>query len=86
MGLSASGEWHAVHLAASDLIVAFSLAHFALHWRWVTNVARRWVAPTSPPALAPRYSPAGSAGAATARTSQHMTAKNPAGRVRTYGR
>lgn len=54
LGLSASSEWHAVHLAASNLTIALALGHFALHWRWVTNVVSRWASPSSAPIAAPR--------------------------------
>ena len=54
LGLQASSLWHAVHLLTSDTTVAFALLHFALHWKWVSSVARRIVAPPStPPVRAP---------------------------------
>jgi hypothetical protein len=34
--------WHSVHLAASNLTIAFFAAHFALHGRWMLNVVRRF--------------------------------------------
>ncbi len=57
LGLNLSGQWHAVHLTASNLTVAFSLAHFALHWRWVANVARRWTGASLSPVATERVSP-----------------------------
>jgi hypothetical protein len=33
--------WHSIHLAASNLTVAFFAAHFLLHGRWMLNVVRR---------------------------------------------
>lgn len=33
--------WHSVHLAASNLTIAFFAAHFLLHGRWMLNVGRR---------------------------------------------
>jgi hypothetical protein len=33
--------WHSVHLAGSNLTIAFFTAHFALHGRWMLNVSRR---------------------------------------------
>lgn len=44
--------WHSVHLAASNLTVAFLLAHVALHGRWMLNVARRVLNPPAKSATA----------------------------------
>jgi len=49
LGLQASTSWHVVHLVSSDLTVAFTLTHFALHWKWVATVVRRMIAPPSMP-------------------------------------
>jgi hypothetical protein len=47
IGLSASPLWHAVHLAAANLTIAFLLAHFSLHARWMFNALRRVVSPSA---------------------------------------
>ena len=41
LGVQASASWHAAHLLTSDLTVAFSLAHLALHGRWIVDVVGR---------------------------------------------
>lgn len=48
LGIDASGDWHAIHLIASNLTVAFSILHFALHWEWVVRVTKRLFAPSTP--------------------------------------
>jgi hypothetical protein len=35
-------EWNDVHLWVGLAIMALSLLHLALHWRWISCVARRW--------------------------------------------
>jgi hypothetical protein len=59
IGVPASGLWHAVHLAAANLTIAFFLAHFALHARWMFNALRRMINPSAakaPKRVAPRRS------------------------------
>lgn len=55
IGVPASGLWHAVHLTAANLTIAFFLAHFALHTRWMFNVLRRMIHPSA--AKTPRRVP-----------------------------
>ena len=42
LGVQATASWHAAHLLTSDLTVAFTLAHLALHASWISDVVRRW--------------------------------------------
>lgn len=50
-GLSAepSAVWIAVHSVSADATIALLLIHFALHWRWIANAARRLVPVDSAP-------------------------------------
>lgn len=50
LGVQASSSWHAAHLLTSDLTVAFSLAHVALHARWIADVVRRMAKRATSPA------------------------------------
>ncbi|MDR3686542.1 MAG: DUF4405 domain-containing protein [Coriobacteriia bacterium] len=59
LGLQAATLWHPVHLITSNLTVAFTLLHFALHWKWVTSVVRRMIAVPSTPAHVPARAPLG---------------------------
>ena len=45
LGIQASSLWHAVHLLSSNLTVAFTVAHFALHAKWMAKVAGRVITP-----------------------------------------
>ena len=47
LGVNASGAWHSVHLITSDFTVAFTVAHLALHARWIVDVGRRMVGSAS---------------------------------------
>jgi len=47
LGLEISPVWHLVHLVSSNLTVAFALAHFALHGKWMWSVLRRLLTPPS---------------------------------------
>jgi len=47
LGLQASGAWHLVHLTTSNLTIAFTLLHLALHARWIGSVVGRMVAAPS---------------------------------------
>ena len=71
LGLQAATLWHPVHLVASNLVVAFTLLHFALHWQWVTGVVRRMIAAPSAPSRIPAHMPASVSQPATAPTSFH---------------
>ena len=74
-GLDVSGAWHGVHLLASNLTIGFTLAHFALHWRWVTSVAGRWVFPAAPAPVARRAAaPATTAATQPTPSSAYLTA------------
>jgi len=64
LGLQAATLWHPVHLITSNLTVALTLLHFALHWQWVTGVARRMV---SAPSVASRIPVPAHVPAATSR-------------------
>lgn len=64
IALPASPLWHAAHLAMANLTVAFFLAHFGLHARWMFNQLRRMIDPSaSPPPkrVAPRTAAPGAA-------------------------
>jgi hypothetical protein len=57
IGLPTNPLWHAVHLAAANLTIAFFLAHFAFHARWMFNTLRRTIDPSAaktPKRVAPR--------------------------------
>ena len=71
LGLQAATLWHPVHLITSNLTVAFTLLHFALHWQWVAGVVRRMMtAPSTPSHIPTRtHVPASTARPATAPTS-----------------
>lgn len=60
LGIDASGDWHAIHLVASNLTLAFTFLHFALHWQWVVRVTKRLFTPSrpSPASPAPTYATA----------------------------
>jgi len=73
LGLSASGEWHAVHLAASNLTIAFTLAHFAMHWRWIVDVTRRWATPSARVPTARRSVPESGVASAARRVATPVT-------------
>ena len=45
-----SALWIAVHSFTADATIALLLVHFALHWRWVSGVARRLSRPATRPA------------------------------------
>ena len=53
LGVQAATLWHPVHLITSNLTVAFTLLHFALHWQWVTGVVRRVISVPSAPSRVP---------------------------------
>ena len=66
-GLQAATLWHPVHLLTSNLTVAFTLLHFALHWKWVASVVRRMFAsPSTRPTGIPARASVPSAGARAA--------------------
>jgi hypothetical protein len=52
LGVSASPVWHIVHLWSSNLTIAFTLTHFALHWQWMARVAGRMLQPAPVPGRA----------------------------------
>jgi Domain of unknown function (DUF4405) len=54
LGFSATPNqlWVAMHSLTADTTIALLLAHFALHWRWVTSVAFRLVPAGKPAPLA----------------------------------
>ena len=73
-GLDVSSAWHGVHLLASNLAIGFTLAHFALHWRWVASVAGRWLFPAAPAPVARRATaPAATAAAQPTPSSAYLT-------------
>ena len=45
-----SALWISVHSFTADATIALLVVHFALHWKWITGVARRMARPSSPSA------------------------------------
>ena len=43
-----SALWSSVHSFTADATIALLVVHFALHWKWITRVARRMARPSSP--------------------------------------
>ena len=45
-----SALWISVHSFTADATIALLVVHFALHWKWITGVARRMARPATPTA------------------------------------
>lgn len=45
-----SALWTSVHSFTADATIALLVVHFALHWKWITGVARRMARPSTPSA------------------------------------
>jgi hypothetical protein len=43
-----SALWISVHSYTADATIALLVVHFALHWKWITGVARRMARPSAP--------------------------------------
>ncbi len=41
--LAAGHSWHAIHSIAANAIVALSMLHVAVHWKWIANAISRYV-------------------------------------------
>lgn len=41
--LSAGPAWHAIHSLSANAIVALSMLHVAVHWKWILNAVNRYV-------------------------------------------
>ncbi len=45
LGITLTGgqAWHAIHALSANAIVALSLLHVAVHWKWIVNAVNRYV-------------------------------------------
>lgn len=45
LGLTISGghQWESIHKLSTDVLLWFSAAHVALHWKWILNSIRRYL-------------------------------------------
>ena len=45
LGLTLAGgqAWHALHALSANAIVALSMLHVAVHWKWIVNAANRYI-------------------------------------------
>ncbi len=41
--LAAGGAWHAIHSISANAIIALSVLHVVVHWKWILNAVKRYV-------------------------------------------
>lgn len=41
--LAAGGAWHVIHSISANAIIALSVLHVVVHWKWILNAIKRYV-------------------------------------------